>query len=370
MTQLKKTTLPFSVSRLEVADFQGITHCVIENIPNDKQWIFLTGENGFGKTSVLKAIAKALAGVEAAWLPQSRRLLIEGFQHGQPFSCDANQHALERLNFNLATYGASRFQLNRLDPSEFFNTKYAQKTYSLFNDDGLLINLDRFLIDKERDDANLFQNLKQILLKIIPNLDNFKSEVTLEQKQRVRRMKYYEKSNACDVYAPVSLSELAAGYRGILTLVGDMIQRLTEDSQSLNELQGVVIIDELDAHLHPKYQYDLPNLLSEVFPKIQFIAATHSPMPLLGVNQDTSVVLTVNRTKTHGITVERFDDDIEIQRLSVNALLTSEIFNFGNIFARGATIDRIEPLNNYNQIKEMSHLEKLLELKKAFKAIK
>jgi hypothetical protein len=75
----------------------------------------------------------------------------------------------------------------------------------------------------------------------------------------------------------------------------------------------------------------------------------------------------VHRTAADGITVERLDDDIEIGRLSANALLTSDIFNFKNIFARGATPDTIESFNDYDRIKAKNKSDKLLELKQGIK---
>jgi ABC-type transport system involved in cytochrome c biogenesis ATPase subunit len=68
--------LPFALSRIEIFDFQGIKHLIIQNIPTNSQWIFLTGENGFGKTSILRAIANGLVGDEALveWLPAQSRV--------------------------------------------------------------------------------------------------------------------------------------------------------------------------------------------------------------------------------------------------------------------------------------------------------
>ncbi len=55
--------------------------------------------------------------------------------------------------------------------------------------------------------------------------------------------------------------------------------------KNLNEIAGVVIVDEVDSHLHTELQYKvLPNLIS-LFPKIQFILTTHSPLFLLGMKQ-------------------------------------------------------------------------------------
>ena len=142
-------------------------------------------------------------------------------------------------------------------------------------------------------------------------------------------------------------------------MIGDMIIRLSNDFEKpLNDISGVVLIDEFDAHLHPKYQYELPKLLSDAFPKVQFIVSTHSPIPLLGLPKKNkkgekinSVVFKVNRTAEEGITVQRLDDEIDIQRLSANALLTSDIFGFKSFFARGSTPDTIEPFDDFKDIK-------------------
>jgi predicted ATPase len=336
--------LPFALSRLEVFDFQGIKHLKIEHISVNAQWIFLTGENGFGKTSVLRAIALGLVGDEYAdqeYLTQTA-IYANGYNWNKPFLHSVKPQQLAKNDFQIATYGAARFHLNHIDQMEPNPNKLSKKTYSLFNNDGLLLNIERLLIDTERDNLPVFNRLKAIFLKLIPNLADFKSEL-IEKRRYIR---YYEKSEEGEIYAPVFLHELAAGYRSILTMIGDMVQRLSaHPKNSLDDLQGIVLIDEIDVHLHPKYQYELPILLSEVFPKVQFIVSTHSPIPLLGVKPNSAVVLTVHRSKTAGITVERLDDAIEIGQLSANALLSSTIFNFKTIFARGATPDTIMSFN-------------------------
>ncbi len=368
MTASKKTSvpLPFALSRLEVIDYQGIKHLMIENLPMDKPWIFLTGENGFGKTSILKALAKGFVGDEESidWLPKQSKIRVQGNHSNQPFRIEATPKNTPNYDFPIAIYGASRFRVSNIDPISFAQSKYIKKTYSLFNDDGLLLNMERILVDAERDDLNTFNRFKALLLKVIPNLAEIKSEVI----NKVRRIRYYEKSEAGEIYPPVFLSELAAGYRSILTMIGDMMKRLSDyPENSLENLQGIVLIDEFDAHLHPKYQYELPHLLSEAFPKVQFIVATHSPIPLLGVEPDTAIVLTVHRNKIHGITAERLDDDIEMRHLSANALLTSDIFSFKSIFARGATPDTMIPFNDYKEVAESEKLallrKKMIDLK-------
>lgn len=55
--------LPYSLKQLQIRDFQGIKETGIDEIPVDTQWIFLVGENGFGKTTILQAIFLGLNGV-------------------------------------------------------------------------------------------------------------------------------------------------------------------------------------------------------------------------------------------------------------------------------------------------------------------
>jgi predicted ATP-dependent endonuclease of OLD family len=318
--------LPYAITRLEVAHFQGIKHLVMNEIPTNAQWIFLTGENSFGKTSILRSIALGLVGDE---LPDQEYLTrstikLYGYRQNNSFVSKLKAKSLNR-DFPIAAYGASRYQLNHLDQLQPTG-KVAKKTYSLFYDDGVLRNIERVLLDAQIEDLPTFNRFKEILLKIIPGL----ADIKVASIRKKRTIQYAEKMDDGTVVGNVFLNELAAGYRGILTMIGDMVQRLSEyPDNSLNDLQGIVLIDEIDAHLHPKYQYQLPKLLSELFPKIQFIATTHSPLPILGLPQSIpSVVFTVSRTAGKGITADRKDDDMEIHRLSAGALLSSPVFGF------------------------------------------
>lgn len=77
-------------------------------------------------------------------------------------------------------------------------------------------------------------------------------------------------------------SNLSDGQRVMLTLIGDLVRRTIAlnphlDNDVLRLTPGVVSIDELDLHLHPKWQRRVIHDLKRTFPKIQFIATTHSP---------------------------------------------------------------------------------------------
>lgn len=77
-------------------------------------------------------------------------------------------------------------------------------------------------------------------------------------------------------------NNLSDGQRCMLAVVGDIAQKAATlnshlGSRALEETPGVVLIDELDLHLHPKWQRHVIEDLRKTFPKIQFVATTHSP---------------------------------------------------------------------------------------------
>lgn len=78
----------------------------------------------------------------------------------------------------------------------------------------------------------------------------------------------------------LDVNQLSQGEKSLLALVGDIARRLALLNPSLAnplEGEGVVMIDEVDLHLHPKWQHDLIDKLVATFPNVQFILTTHSP---------------------------------------------------------------------------------------------
>ncbi len=79
----------------------------------------------------------------------------------------------------------------------------------------------------------------------------------------------------------IPVRQLSDGERGILALVLDLTRRLAQANPDLtdpaSEAEAVVLIDELELHLHPKWQRQIVHNLTKTFPRCQFIATTHSP---------------------------------------------------------------------------------------------
>jgi hypothetical protein len=88
----------------------------------------------------------------------------------------------------------------------------------------------------------------------------------------------------------IKIIQMSDGYRSILSLTFELIRQLVliydyarvfkyiESGEMRIDLPGVVLIDEIDAHLHPTWQTRIGQWFSQYFPNIQFIVTTHSPL--------------------------------------------------------------------------------------------
>jgi predicted ATP-binding protein involved in virulence len=93
----------------------------------------------------------------------------------------------------------------------------------------------------------------------------------------------------------LSLNQLSEGERGLLAVLIDLTRRLAVANPSLQQPardgRAVVLMDELDLHMHPRWQRTVVSQLSKTFPKCQFIATTHSPQIISEVQPENLLLL-------------------------------------------------------------------------------
>ncbi|KYC39033.1 ATP-binding protein [Scytonema hofmannii PCC 7110] len=90
------------------------------------------------------------------------------------------------------------------------------------------------------------------------------------------------------------LEQLSDGEKMLLMLVTDLARRLAIANPSSNDAlsgEGIVLIDEIDLHLHPQWQRTVIRSLTQTFPNCQFIVTTHSPQVLSGVRRENVFIL-------------------------------------------------------------------------------
>ena len=111
----------------------------------------------------------------------------------------------------------------------------------------------------------------------------------------------------------VAVRQLSDGERGSLAVVLDLTRRLTQANPTMfdpaAEAEAVVLIDEIDLHLHPKWQRQIVRNLTAAFPRCQFIATTHSPQVIGEVEHDRIQIMADGQvySPTHSFGVTRVE---------------------------------------------------------------
>ena len=118
---------------------------------------------------------------------------------------------------------------------------------------------------------------------------------------------------------------LSDGFRSVLALGGDLIWRLLEafpESDEPLKEEGVVLIDELDIHLHPIWQRNIAGWLRTQFPNLQFIVATHSPLITISAGEDAvTYKLSIDENK-----IPKIEEIKGLFKMNVDEILKSDAF--------------------------------------------
>ena len=274
----------------------------------NRKWTLILGENGTGKSNALKAIALVTCGSNAlgellgetdSWIRNGENnCIIEatlGNKKGEIREISLklnrgdtlsnvfvnNHETLNQLdsalnhadrNYFVVAYGASR----RL-PSESFpnfekssNGNRSANVRSLFTNAHSLNPLTSWIIDLDyRRGEEGLEIVKQALNDFLPNTSFHSID---KQKKQVL-------FNTIDGIVP--LDYLSDGYQNMVAWIGDLLYRITEtfsDYSNPLEARGLLLIDEIDLHLHPKWQRNLIEFISKKLPNFQVVASTHSPL--------------------------------------------------------------------------------------------
>ncbi|MGE8073397.1 N-6 DNA methylase [Serratia ureilytica] len=165
--------------------------------------------------------------------------------------------------------------------------------------------------------------------------------------------------NEKNEYVKLTLEQLSEGYRNMVALTIDLVRRaylLNPTSSNPLAVNGIVLIDEIELHLHPRWQQKILNDLTHLFEKIQFIVTTHSPQVLTTVKADSIRIVSadaveaklVKGTSTYGSESSRMLEDV----------LGGSI--------RPQHIEIVKKLNRYTKLVEADQwdTDEALELKK------
>ena len=139
------------------------------------------------------------------------------------------------------------------------------------------------------------------------------------------------------------LEELSSGYKSILSivfLIVDWIEGVNEENAGLIEnAEGTILIDEIDAHLHPSWQATILDSLRTLFPNLQFIVTTHSPNVIMSA-RDNEVIIFNN---------ENGNVDIKPEKRSYGAWQISSVLSD---IMQSPNLDRVSIAQNVLNLNE------------------
>lgn len=303
-------------------------------------WTVFTGDNGSGKSSLLKAIAVALTGKDAAralqpsfhrWIRDgadeaSIELQIvrtagddslsgEGKAPGKEFpACVSLKNGGKEPHLEITTpagkpknYSTPQRTIWSLDAKGWFCCGYGpfrrvfgaspeamrqmvapatERFVTMFQEAASLAEVDQWLRNLSHKDLEGKPDEKQQLAVLIEILrdDLMPNRITIDRVDSDGL--WLRDRNGLRL----AWSEMSDGYRAALALLADILRHLINaygmseltdrdaDGKLFVKRSGVVLIDEIDAHLHPEWQREIGFWLKRHFPNVQFLVTTHSPI--------------------------------------------------------------------------------------------
>lgn len=290
-------------------------------------WLVLLGENSSGKSSALQAVALALIG--QTWRTHlgldARRFVRRGANEGRVrvFLTGASEPI--EMSFSLASpefasspaepkvlllgYGATRLLpragVQARNEYDFARVDNLFNPFEPLNDASAWL---RSLPDPAFD--HIARALKVLL--------------TLGPKDRLVKEDGRVDAEIFGVRVP--LEELSDGYQSLLALTTDIMRVLRGRWEAMEIAEGIVVLDEIGSHLHPRWRMRVVSGLRQVFPRVQFLVSTHDPLCLRGLSGGEVAVM--RRDASNRITA--LTDLPPVRGLRVDQLLTSEYFGLSS----------------------------------------
>ena len=141
----------------------------------------------------------------------------------------------------------------------------------------------------ERGESQAIRRAQRLIPAIQRAVSTFLDEI-----QNIRTEGYPPRLVVTKQGSTLNLAQLSDGERSLIAMLMDLIRRLTLANPGLDDpLQGagVVLIDEIELHLHPKWQREIVEKLRRTFPRIQFILTTHSPFVIQSTHSSSELIL-------------------------------------------------------------------------------
>jgi predicted ATP-binding protein involved in virulence len=171
------------------------------------------------------------------------------------------------------------------------------------------------------------EQVKELLIKVLPDVEDIRRTVPQRESDRPR----FEFRTP---YGWVPLAGISYGYQTLIAWLVDfasrMVERYPHSRDPLAE-PAVCLVDEIDLHLHPKWQRDLMSFLSERFPNTQFIATAHSPL-IVQAAPSINANIAVLRPEGDRVVIDNRTESVRGWR--IDQILTSNLYGLPSARAK------------------------------------
>lgn len=319
------------IRRVKVENFRGVEHAVIDfpssggHMRKGAGSLVLLGENAAGKTSVLQAAALGALGptraMEAGMSPA--RCLRDGARRGaiqvEFWDTDATNLVTfergapvlgghSRVYMTVLGYGAYRLPARKRLRAESRRSDY--RIHSLLEERNMVngpYGLEDHFAGGQRDRAeDAVRALNEMLTGAARAHIDYRGRLRILENEHSR-----------------ALTDLSSGLKSILSIGTDVMDVLYERWGSMSSGQAFILIDEIDAHLHPEWRLRVVEALRNAFPLSQFLLTTHDPLVLRGMA--TQEIRLIGRREDGGTHIEP-PRVAQLDGLDVDQLLTSDLF--------------------------------------------
>lgn len=231
-------------------------------------------------------------------------------------------HSTALLGLRLFAYGAVR----RMGQGAISESRDTDPCASLFFESANLINAEEWLLQADyaakagdpSGHAVVWRDrTKRALIDLLPDVEDLRFAIG-------EAPRYGAFVEAKTPYGWVRLRDLSLGYRTLIAWLVDFASRMfVRYPASENPLAepAIVLVDEIDLHLHPRWQRSIMSYLSNLFPNTQFVATAHSPLVVQAATDANIVVL-----RREGDHVVIDNDPAIVRNWRVDQILTSELF--------------------------------------------